>query len=662
MNIKLKNLYEYERINDFIKNDIKESFGSFNDKRNGKIMPLNKNEICNEINKEIAPILFFLNNNIKYSTLENYYAFNYFILKEKVTEEIQNKISNLNNKIDEINNKLNILKEKNTYDKISIDNSKIEHKQKIFNITSKENVLEKYYKRIKKNIIKLGQKQEELLINMKKINKLNNELNSLNDIRQNIKVHIESAENDIDKKLNLFKKIIEKYFSLNIIKKLKDTINSANKNIFELKKNKEYTSDINILKSIINKILYRLQNSIFNHIKLSLKENNELLQEITKNHKKLSNFRNNIEKELMESKNREIRINEVRMDSLSKNEFENFNSYTAKKIYNLNQCKILTKYEFEKLSEYIGKTKSLLLNFIKRKDFHNHIYNIEKLRKDIEIDLYNKINPFEEFKTYISNLLLINIHSRKNQINKIENEKNFIYSSYNEIKNFVKKEENCNNKYKQNLSIMEKDLDNYNLILEKIGFINNIIIQQKKEINEFNNKLNEIDIIMKNMILNNIEYQNNLRKSINKYIFEKKRQANDINRQNILNKKETNNLKIYLNRFEKNIINNKKSLINLIDNFIKSQNEINKRIEEYLKCNNKINKKNEIKTIKKLKEFKIIINNIISRFIRINDINNDNKQKIANLQELLNKKNFEINEEFDKIKIYLKDKIKNVKK
>ena len=128
----------------------------------------------------------------------------------------------------------------------------------------------------------------------------------------------------------------------------------------------------------------------------------------------------------MESKNREIRINEVRMDSLSKNEFENFNSYTAKKIYNLNQCKILTKYEFEKLSEYIGKTKSLLLNFIKRKDFHNHIYNIEKLRKDIEIDLYNKINPFEEFKTYISNLLLINIHSRKNQINKIENEKNFI--------------------------------------------------------------------------------------------------------------------------------------------------------------------------------------------------------------------------------------------
>ena len=205
MNIKLKNLYEYERINDFIKNDIKESFGSFNDKRNGKIMPLNKNEICNEINKEIAPILFSFNNNIKYSTLENYNAFNYFILKEKVTEEIQNKISNLNNKIDEINNKLNILKEKNTYDKISIDNSKIDHKQKIFNITSKENVLEKYYKRIKKNIIKLGQKQEELLINMKKINKLNNELNSLNDIRQNIKVHIESAENDIDKKLNLFK-------------------------------------------------------------------------------------------------------------------------------------------------------------------------------------------------------------------------------------------------------------------------------------------------------------------------------------------------------------------------------------------------------------------------------------------------------------------------
>ena len=165
---------------------------------------------------------------------------------------------------------------------------------------------------------------------------------------------------------------------------------------------------------------------------------------------------------------------------------------------------------------------------------------------------------------------------------------------------------------------------------------------------------------MKNLILNNITYQSNFRKSINKYIYENKKQENEFNRKNILIIKETNNLKLYLNNYEKNVITNKKSLINQIDNFIKSQHEINKRIEEYFKYNNKINKKNRIDTIKKLKEFKNIINKIISRFIRINDKNNDNKQKITNLQKLLNKRKIEINEEFDNIKIYLNDKLKNV--
>ena len=165
---------------------------------------------------------------------------------------------------------------------------------------------------------------------------------------------------------------------------------------------------------------------------------------------------------------------------------------------------------------------------------------------------------------------------------------------------------------------------------------------------------------MKNLILNNITYQSKFRKSINKYIYENKKQENEFNRKNILIIKETNNLKLYLNNYEKNVITNKKSLINQIDNFIKSQHEINKRIEEYFKYNNKINKKNRIDTIKKLKEFKNIINKIISRFIRINDKNNDNKQKITNLQKLLNKRKIEINEKFDNIKIYLNDKLKNV--
>ena len=658
MNIKIKN--EYETINEHIKNEIKESFRSVNEKRNEKIILLNKNEICNELNKEIKPILFYLNNNIKYSTLENYNEIKYFELKEKSAEEIKNKIFNLNSKINSINNKIKYLNEINSFDKISFDSSKRVHEQIIFNINARENMFKNYYKKIKKNISNLEQKQEVLSINMKNQNNLNHDLNSLNNIRQNIKALIESAKNDIDKKFYLFKEMMGKTFSLKKIKKLKDIINSTYKNTYELKKNKDYIPDIIKLKSIINKIIYRMENSIFNQIKLSLKENNELLQEIITNHNNLSNFRNNVQNNLMKSKKIETKINKVKMSSFSKNEFENFNSFTTEKIYNLNQSKTLTNYEYEKLSEYIDKTKKLILNYITKKDFYNYVDNVEKMRKDIEIDLYNKIIPVEEFKNCISNLLKINIRSRKNIINKIENEKNNINSRFNEIKNSIKKEEDSNNKYKQNLIIMEKDLDNYNLILKKISFINNKTNQQKEEINEFNNKLNEIDNFMKNLILNNITYQSNFRKSINKYIYENKKQENEFNRKNILIIKETNNLKLYLNNYEKNVITNKKSLINQIDNFIKSQHEINKRIEEYFKYNNKINKKNRIDTIKKLKEFKNIINKIISRFIRINDKNNDNKQKITNLQKLLNKRKIEINEEFDNIKIYLNDKLKNV--
>ena len=658
MNIKIKN--EYETINEHIKNEIKESFRSVNEKRNEKIILLNKNEICNELNKEIKPILFYLNNNIKYSTLENYNEIKYFELKEKSAEEIKNKIFNLNSKINSINNKIKYLNEINSFDKISFDSSKRVHEQIIFNINARENMFKNYYKKIKKNISNLEQKQEVLSINMKNQNNLNHDLNSLNNIRQNIKALIESAKNDIDKKFYLFKEMMGKTFSLKKIKKLKDIINSTYKNTYELKKNKDYIPDIIKLKSIINKIIYRMENSIFNQIKLSLKENNELLQEIITNHNNLSNFRNNVQNNLMKSKKIETKINKVKMSSFSKNEFENFNSFTTEKIYNLNQSKTLTNYEYEKLSEYIDKTKKLILNYITKKDFYNYVDNVEKMRKDIEIDLYNKIIPVEEFKNCISNLLKINIRSRKNIINKIDNEKNNINSRFNEIKNSIKKEEDSNNKYKQNLIIMEKDLDNYNLILKKISFINNKTNQQKEEINEFNNKLNEIDNFMKNLILNNITYQSNFRKSINKYIYENKKQENEFNRKNILIIKETNNLKLYLNNYEKNVITNKKSLINQIDNFIKSQHEINKRIEEYFKYNNKINKKNRIDTIKKLKEFKNIINKIISRFIRINDKNNDNKQKITNLQKLLNKRKIEINEEFDNIKIYLNDKLKNV--
>ena len=56
------------------------------------------------------------------------------------------------------------------------------------------------------------------------------------------------------------------------------------------------------------------------------------------------------------------------------------------------------------------------------------------------------------------------------------------------------------------------------------------------------------------------------------------------------------------------------------------------------------------------------INKIISRFININDNNKDNNIKIKKLQDLLNKNKLEINEEFENIKIYLNQKLLEIKK
>ena len=166
----------------------------------------------------------------------------------------------------------------------------------------------------------------------------------------------------------------------------------------------------------------------------------------------------------------------------------------------------------------------------------------------------------------------------------------------------------------------------------------------------------------KNMILNNLNYQNDLRKSINNYIYENKKQINEINRQNLINKKESKSLIIFLENFEKNIINNKIFLSSKIDNFIKSQNEINKKTKEYFNYNKKIEDKIKMEKIKRLKVFKETINKILSRFISINDSNKENNLRIKNLQDLLNKNKSEVKEGFDNIKLYLNQKLDKMKK
>jgi len=653
---------KYDEINQKIKNDIVNSFDSFN-KNYENDLPYNQLEIKREVKKEISPIIFSLNNKIKYTTIENINEINYFRLTEQNIKEVKDKIVDLCCKIDKINNKIDYNKDKNLFKQVSIKKAEIEFKQKISDIKSKEDILNMYNEKIKSNLLHIIKDKEEILEKIPTNNDLkNSNLNLLNNLKKNSKDIFETFEFQMNKKLNKLNEIKNKINFDNDLSAIKNSVKKINRNIDEIKKNKLDIQAIYMLKSAINIIKNKIYNDFFIKIKLYLKDNNSLNTKIIENNTRISDYKNSVQNNLQKSKNIEDELNKAKMNCLSKEKLESINNFNKDGSYNLKQSQTLIKYKLDNLFENIDISKKSLGNFATKIDLNKYIMDFENALNVSKIDFSKKIDNVEKIKNYYSNLIISNIDSRKDRINKIENGTNLINSELAENLDLSKKCYESNNTFNQQIEIMEKDLLNYNKILEKLAIINNQINCQQKNIIEFFNKLKDMNNYRKNMILNNLNYQNDLRKSINNYIYENKKQINEINRQNLINKKESKSLIIFLENFEKNIINNKIFLSSKIDNFIKSQNEINKKTKEYFNYNKKIEDKIKMEKIKRLKVFKETINKILSRFISINDSNKENNLRIKNLQDLLNKNKSEVKEGFDNIKLYLNQKLDKMKK
>ena len=653
---------KYDEINQKIKNDIVNSFDSIN-KNYENDLPYNQLEIKREVKKEISPIIFSLNNKIKYTTIENINEINYFRLTEQNIKEVKYKIMDLCYKIDKINNKIDYNKDKNLFKQVSIKKAEIEFKQKISDIKSKEDILNMYNEKIKSNLLHIIKDKEEILEKIPTNNDLkNSNLNLLNNLKKNSKDIFETFEFQMNKKLNKLNEIKNKINFDNDLSAIKNSVKKINRNIDEIKKNKLDIQAIYMLKSAINIIKNKIYNDFFIKIKLYLKDNNSLNTKIIENNTRISDYKNSVQNNLQKSKNIEDELNKAKMNCLSKEKLESINNFNKDGSYNLKQSQTLIKYKLDNLFENIDISKKSLGNFATKIDLNKYIMDFENALNVSKIDFSKKIDNVEKIKNYYSNLIISNIDSRKDRINKIENGTNLINSELAENLDLSKKCYESNNTFNQQIEIMEKDLLNYNKILEKLAIINNQINCQQKNIIEFFNKLKDMNNYRKNMILNNLNYQNDLRKSINNYIYENKKQINEINRQNLINKKESKSLIIFLENFEKNIINNKIFLSSKIDNFIKSQNEINKKTKEYFNYNKKIEDKIKMEKIKRLKVFKETINKILSRFISINDSNKENNLRIKNLQDLLNKNKSEVKEGFDNIKLYLNQKLDKMKK
>ena len=653
---------KYDEINQKIKNDIVNSFDSIN-KNYENDLPYNQLEIKREVKKEISPIIFSLNNKIKYTTIENINEINYFRLTEQNIKEVKDKIVDLCCKIDKINNKIDYNKDKNLFKQVSIKKAEIEFKQKISDIKSKEDILNMYNEKIKSNLLHIIKDKEEILEKIPTNNDLkNSNLNLLNNLKKNSKDIFETFEFQMNKKLYKLNEIKNKINFDNDLSAIKNSVKKINRNIDEIKKNKLDIQAIYMLKSAINIIKNKIYNDFFIKIKLYLKDNNSLNTKIIENNTRISDYKNSVQNNLQKSKNIEDELNKAKMNCLSKEKLESINNFNKDGSYNLKQSQTLIKYKLDNLFENIDISKKSLGNFATKIDLNKYIMDFENALNVSKIDFSKKIDNVEKIKNYYSNLIISNIDSRKDRINKIENGTNLINSELAENLDLSKKCYESNNTFNQQIEIMEKDLLNYNKILEKLAIINNQINCQQKNIIEFFNKLKDMNNYRKNMILNNLNYQNDLRKSINNYIYENKKQINEINRQNLINKKESKSLIIFLENFEKNIINNKIFLSSKIDNFIKSQNEINKKTKEYFNYNKKIEDKIKMEKIKRLKVFKETINKILSRFISINDSNKENNLRIKNLQDLLNKNKSEVKEGFDNIKLYLNQKLDKMKK
>ena len=653
---------KYDEINQKIKNDIVNSFESIN--KNYEIdLPYNQLEIKREVKKEISPIIFSLNNKIKYTTIENINEINYFRLTEQNIKEVKDKIVDLCCKIDKINNKIDYNKDKNLFKQVSIKKAEIEFKQKISDIKSKEDILNMYNEKIKSNLLHIIKDKEEILEKIPTNNDLkNSNLNLLNNLKKNSKDIFETFEFQMNKKLYKLNEIKNKINFDNDLSAIKNSVKKINRNIDEIKKNKLDIHTIYMLKSVINIIKNKIYNDFFIKIKLYLKDNNSLNTKIIENNTRISDYKNSVQNNLQKSKNIEDELNKAKMNCLSKEKLESINNFNKDGSYNLKQSQTLIKYKLDNLFENIDISKKSLGNFATKIDLNKYIMDFNNALNVCKIDFSKKIDNVEKIKNYYSNLIISNIDSRKDRINKIENGTNLINSELAENLDLSKKCYESNNTFNQQIEIMEKDLLNYNKILEKLAIINNQINCQQKNIIEFFNKLKDMNNYRKSMILNNLNYQNDLRKSINNYIYENKKQINEINRQNLINKKESKSLIIFLENFEKNIINNKIFLSSKIDNFIKSQNEINKKTKEYFNYNKKIEDKIKMEKIKRLKVFKETINKILSRFISINDSNKENNLRIKNLQDLLNKNKSEVKEGFDNIKLYLNQKLDKMKK
>ena len=660
MEIENLNNTEYEQINQKINNSL------FNELENQKnCIPLNSKEINRQIQKEFNPILNSLKNEVivKINDIKN--EIKYFKLKNYKFKEVKDNIIKGNNLINTIYNKTYILKEKNIILNNILNNHKKSEAQKNINLVLQKNILLNNYEIMNRDISSLINNQYKMNKNIENYNyKLYNRkklLIKLNDKFQNIgkeKNEFSTIDNQ-----EIFNKYEEKIKLMHDkIKEIENIIQEINIKADNYKAKEVYVSDILKIKSFISENKRIIFNDFNKNLDLINEENQNLEDNIKNNIDIINKYKNYNLRYQTSSKNIESEINNLKEILFKKSELEDKKEdfiLIKDEIKNAINEENINKNKIEQINKKIDNTKKAFLNYIKTIEYSNYSNNLNQKMVNISNNINEKMIELIDKENTSNNLISNFVQNQKEKINNIEKESNNIKKEITNIQLFIDETKKNNIINMENIYKYQNRLSEVHNYFGKINLINDDLNKEKNELKEYDKKLNEIEKKIRNEQNENYECRNSVMKNINNCIYENNKNMNEIIKKGLLTKEKKNNLFIHLNDIERNILNNKKFLEDLIDNFIDNQKNINNRnIEDIKSIKNKanFNKNNDI-IFERLINIENEIDIISGKYSLLIDTIGENRQKVQSKQnELLNFQK-EFNKEIDNVKLYIDERI-----
>ena len=672
INVGNQNELNYEQINQKIKNSIKLKFKTFNEPENSKnYIPLSKNEIRTEINKELNPILYSLKNEIHLNINDIENELKSFKLRNYKIKDINSNIFELNKITNYLKNREATLNYENILAKNLLDNISREKAKRNINLISKKNKFLNTYEENDKIISSIVANQNEIkkylenynekkLSNIKLLNDLKNKFFSFTEEFRNISFsNNKEAFNKFEKSINFIK---------NKIKDIQNDINQSKNIIGQLKKKEEDIPEIFKMKNNIKINKAIISNEINNKIEQIDSNNQKLEENIIKNINKINDINENILPSYEErTKGKENQINNIILLYTKKADIEEKNNEfisIKNEIENLNNKEKKNELDLEKINLQIAKTKSLFKDFINNNEYSDYLNNLDTKKINISNNYNEKIDKIEKEEKNSNNLILEYIQSRKDKENNLQNEINKIIEEISNIQILLDDNKEKIFVDQQNILQFEKKFYNIYENIEKIKNMNDIINKEKNELKDLEIKILEIEKKIRNEPIENFEYRNSILKNINNCIFENNKNMNQIIKKGLINKEKKNNLLLYLNDIEKKILNNKKYFDDLIDNFTDKQNKINNRNQNDIKLINKngqFDAKNG-QILEKLYNIEDEIDKISAKYSEVIDnAIEGNKKRFENKQNELIDYEKNIYKELDDLKLFIDEKINGYK-